>query len=305
MAAIRAPDRKILTDSNIMTAAVRDKSWEQAVRWLRDQPEQRELVLAGYYDDPLAEAAARYWQSPEWREIRSFLPNPAGAKALDVGAGRGIASFALAKEGFAVTALEPDQSELVGAGAIRNLAREQHVPIVVGNEAAEHLPFPEGTFDLIFGRAVLHHTRDLDATCRELYRVLKSGGTFVAVREHVISNERDLPRFFESHPLHRHYGGENAYRLIVYTDCIRTAGFQLERVLTPLRSPINIAPHSIESLQHELARRVSLGVPMIAATWRRLMRSRLCWASLQPLLELLDHRPGRLYSFVARKPEHN
>src|SRR6202521_5711825 len=100
-----------------MRGAIYDKSWEQAVRWLREQPEQRELVLANYYDDPLTEAATRYWRSAEWREIRTILPNPLGAKALDVGAGRGIASFALAKDGFAVTALEPDESGLVGAGA--------------------------------------------------------------------------------------------------------------------------------------------------------------------------------------------
>lgn len=286
-----------------MADAVCDKSWEQAVRWLRDQPDQRSQVLANYYDDPLAGAAARYWQSEEWRAIREFLPPARGARALDVGAGRGIASFALAKEGFAVTALEPDESELVGAGAIRNLAREQHLPIEVCSQTVEKLPFPDGTFDLVFGRAVLHHTRDLAATCRELYRVLKGGGAFVAVREHVVSHEHDLPRFFANHPLHRHYGGENAWRLDVYTDSIRGAGFRLERVLAPLRSPINLAPHSVESLQRELAARASLGVPLIGAMWRRLMRIGPCWACCRRLLELLDHRPGRLYSFIARKPE--
>ena len=45
-------------------------------------------------------------------------------QALDVGAGRGIASYALAREGFTVTVLEPDDSHLVGAGAIRSLAEE-------------------------------------------------------------------------------------------------------------------------------------------------------------------------------------
>ncbi|MGO9934854.1 MAG: class I SAM-dependent methyltransferase [Steroidobacteraceae bacterium] len=285
-----------------MTDAVYTKSWEQAVCWLRDQPEQRELVRANYYDDPLAEAAARYWRSAEWSEIRSFMGNPAGKKALDVGAGRGIASFALAKDGFSVTALEPDVSELVGAGAIRRLGCEQHLSIAVSNQAAELLPFPEGTFDLAFGRAVLHHAHDLPATCRELYRVLKPGGTFIAVREHVISHERDLPRFLDAHPLHRLYGGENAYRMEIYADAIRKAGFRLERILAPLQSPINFAPHSIDGLQHELARRGSLGVPMIAAMWRRLMRSKLLWTGAQPLLEFLDNRPGRLYSFVARKP---
>ena len=288
-----------------MGDAICDKSWEQAVRWLREQPQQRELVLAGYYDDPLADAAARYWQSAEWQAIRTLLPDRPGAKALDVGAGRGIASFALAKDGFEVTALEPDESELVGAGAIRNLAREQHLPIVVRTDAAEHLPFAEGTFDLTFGRAVLHHTRDLAGTCRELYRILKTGGTFIAVREHVISHERDLPKFLASHPLHGHYGGENAFPLRVYTDCIRRAGFRIERVLAPLRSPINLAPQSVETLKTELARRASLGIPPLAAAWQRLMRSRVFWTGLQSLLELFDTRPGRLYSFVARKPGQN
>lgn len=273
------------------------------MQWLREQPEQRDLVVAAYYDDPLADAAVRYWRSDEWREIRSFLPLPSAGEALDVGAGRGIASFALAKEGFSVTALEPDPSELVGAGAIRRLAREQHLPIEVCSQAAERLPFEDASFDVVFGRAVLHHTRDLAGTCRELYRVLRPGGTFVAVREHVVSHERDLPRFFESHPLHRLYGGENAFRLATYTDCIRAAGLHLERVLSPLRSPINFAPLSIDTLRQELASRMSFGIPGTARVWLRLMQSPPLWAGLQPLLEIIDRRPGRLYSFVARKPD--
>lgn len=273
------------------------------MQWLREQPEQRDLVLAAYYDDPLADAATRYWRSEEWRAIRSFLTLSSAGKALDVGAGRGIASFALAKEGFSVTALEPDPSEVVGAGAIRRLAREQHLPIEVCSHAAERLPFENKSFDVAFGRAVLHHTRDLAGTCRELYRVLKPGGTFVAVREHVVSHDRDLPKFLDSHPLHRLYGGENAFRLSIYTDCIRGAGFQLERVLSPLRSPINFAPLSVDSLRRELASRMSFGIPGTAGIWRRLLQSPPLWEGLQPLLEIIDRRPGRLYSFVARKPD--
>jgi len=287
----------------ILNNALNGRSWEEAVQWLREQPEQRDLVVANYYDDPLCDAADRYWHSEEWQQIRSFLPPSSAGKALDVGAGRGIASFALAKEGFRVTALEPDGSELVGAGAIRRLAHEQHLPIEVCNHPAEQLPFEDGSFAVVFARAVLHHTRDLQETCRELYRILERGGTFVAVREHVVSHERDLPRFFDSHPLHRHYGGENAFRLATYTDCICTAGFRIERVLSPLRSPINFAPHSIESLRRELASRMSLGLPGIAGMWQRLLESRPFWAGVQPLLEIIDRRPGRLYSFIARKPD--
>ena len=49
-------------------------SWEQAVQWLREQPSQRDLVLAAYYDDPLPAAAERYWGSEEWQAIRPLLP---------------------------------------------------------------------------------------------------------------------------------------------------------------------------------------------------------------------------------------
>jgi SAM-dependent methyltransferase len=285
-----------------MTVPGFEKSWEQAVQWLREQPDQREAVLAGYYDDPLAAAANRYWLSEEWRQIRQFLPHTIAAKALDIGAGRGIASFALAKDGFEVTALEPDRSELVGAGAIRKLAREQHLRIQIRDEVAEHLPFADASFDLAFGRAVLHHTENVAKTCREVYRVLTKGGTFIAVREHVISRDQDLQKFFELHALHRHYGGERAFRLGYYTEAIRSAGFTLERVLAPLRTPINFAPYSLSELQHELARRASFGIPALAAAWRGLLGTGFVWATLVPMLGAIDRRPGRLYSFIARKP---
>ena len=49
-------------------------TWEQAVQWLREQPDQQELVLGAYYDDPLPDAAQRYWRSEEWQAIRTLLP---------------------------------------------------------------------------------------------------------------------------------------------------------------------------------------------------------------------------------------
>jgi SAM-dependent methyltransferase len=284
-----------------MAPPVSQKSWGQTVQWLREQPDQLELILAGYYDDPLVNAATRYWQSEEWREIRKFLPNGVGAQALDVGAGRGIASFALAKDGFDVTALEPDCSDLVGAEAIRNLAREQNLRILISQESSERMPFADGSFDLVFGRAVLHHTKDLASTCEEIHRVLRPGGTFIAVREHVISRDQDLAKFLQLHPLHRYYGGEHAFRLRQYTEAIRNAGFTLNTVLAPLRSPINFSPNSLAGLQRKLAQQASLGFSPVAAFLRLLLRTRAGWAGLLPLLEVVDHRPGRLYSFIALK----
>lgn len=275
-------------------------SWEDAVRWLREQPGNEELVLAAYYDDPLTEAATRYWQSAEWADVRGHLPGARGT-ALDIGAGRGIASFALAREGFAVTALEPDASDLVGAGAIRALAREAGLPITVNQEFAEGLPFPDGSFDIVFARAAMHHTRDLPAACREVFRVLKPGGRLLGLREHVITSRADLPAFLGRHPLHKYYGGENAFLVAEYEAAIRSAGFRQLTTLGPFDSAINLAPRTVDSIQTELALRASFGLPGVGRLLRTVIAAPPIWRATRSVLRRLDNRPGRLYSFVATK----
>ena len=223
------------------------RTWEEAVSWLVSRPDQQALVRDCYYDSPLDAAAERYWQSAEWVAIRRLLPPVAGT-ALDMGAGRGIASYALAREGWQVTALEPDPSSLVGAGAIRYLASTQQLPITVIQEFGERIPFPTNTFDLVFARQALHHAKDLSQVCAEAARLLKPGGLLVAVREHVISKQQDLSAFFELHPLHKLYGGENAFLLDQYLGAMQRAGLAVEQILHPLASDINLAPLDRESL---------------------------------------------------------
>jgi len=282
-----------------MNARPQRLSWEDAVVWLRNQPDQRQLVVDAYYDDPLIAAAARYYGSSEWHEIAKLLAGRAG-KALDIGAGRGIASHALAKTGFAVTALEPDPSAIVGAAAIRSLAVESGLPISVVEEYSERLPFPDGAFDVVHGRAVLHHTRNLDVACAEIFRVLRPGGLLVAVREHVISKERDLARFHADHPLHHLYGGEHAYLLHHYVSALKAAGFSRLEVLPPLQSPINLFPHTIDTLRDAVVEKVSQRIS-IRPFLRLLLGRDIVFRSLLAVAERFDHRPGRLYSFVGHK----
>jgi SAM-dependent methyltransferase len=283
-----------------MNAESQFSSWEDAVAWLRRQPDQRQLVADCYYDDPLIDAADRYWRSEEWAAVQEHLALRSG-KALDVGAGRGIASYALAKDGFEVTALEPDTSNLVGSGAIRTLVAESGLPIQVVEEFSERLPFADSEFNVIFARAVLHHVRDLEAACREFFRVLKPGGRFIAIREHVISRQEDLPRFLEQHPLHRLYGGEHAYLLGQYVAAIQQSGFAKLTVLSPWQSPLNYAPHSLKTLKAEMARRAGRGNPGIERLVGILLNLPGVWPLARLVLNRFDHRPGRLYSFVAEK----
>ncbi|GAB7081067.1 class I SAM-dependent methyltransferase [Megalodesulfovibrio paquesii] len=273
------------------TPPANSMTWEEAVAWLRAQPGSEALVRACFFDDPLFDAAKRFHECTEWRAVRDLLPRPTpGARALDVGAGRGIASYALAADGWQVTALEPDPSGLVGAGAIAALAHESGLPIVIEQQMGERMPFDDASFDVVHARQVLHHARDLEQFCAELFRVLKPGGTFIATREHVVDNEADLAIFLEAHSLHRLYGGEHAFTLPRYLQALRTAGFALTHVLSPWESDINIYPSTVEDIRRQWARRWHLPshrlVPM--ALVRRRSRA---------LTE-----PGRLYTFVGRRP---
>jgi SAM-dependent methyltransferase len=278
-------------------------TWSQAVQTLREDPEQQALVKACYYDDPLQEAADRFWRSLEWKLISEYLPNVPG-DALDLGAGRGISSYALARDGWRVTALEPDPSPLVGAEAIRSLAGETGLPIQVVSDYSETLPFLDGSFDLVHCRQVLHHAQDLLQTCREIGRVLKPGGMMIATREHVISKPEDLQTFLDQHPLHHLYGGENAFMLRDYTHAIRSGGLRIVKTLAPFDSAINYFPATEEQIN-------TVCIAYASKVTGRHLANYLAESSFagpyfkifcRKSFNLLTKSPGRLYSFVAIKP---
>jgi SAM-dependent methyltransferase len=281
---------------------VAQMTWEAAVLWLREQPDFQQLVMDAYYDDPLQHAAERYRQGEEWQEILKIVgPEIVSMDVLDVGAGRGISSYAFAKTGARVSALEPDPSSIVGTGAIRSLATAGALEIAVVENKSETLPFAENSFDIVFARAVLHHADDLPAACGEFFRVLKKGGRLIAVREHVISRAEDLSAFFKIHPLHALYGGENAYLLSHYQDTMASAGFELLQTLSPFSSAINYAPHTRDSLIDGFA--AKLPFSFIAKSFTAtLKKSRFLGDMVMSAASRVDHRPGRLYSFVARRP---
>ena len=265
-----------------------EMTWEQAVDWLKSQPGHLDLVRACYYDDPLAAAAQRFYDSAEWQAVRELLRGRSGA-ALDIGAGRGISSYALARDGWIVSALEPDPSESVGAGAIRQLSEATNVSIKTVVEWGERLPFADATFDLVYCRAVLHHARNLQDLCREASRVLRPGGLFLATREHVLSKENDLEAFLNSHPLHLFYGGEHAYVLSEYLEAIEKAGLKISRIFNPNGSDINLHPNTRAQLKQNWARKLRLPI------------SRMIPAAALDYVGRRSTVPGRLYSFAAIK----
>lgn len=273
-------------------------TWEESVKELRNNPANHQVIIDNYFDEDIDSSIERFRESEEFKAVIECV-NPNTKSVLDIGAGRGMAAYAFAKMGIHATALEPDPSNDVGAGAIRSIASRHQLPIDVVETFGESLPFGDNQFDLVYVRQVLHHANDLETFCKEVYRVLKPGGVFIATREHVLSKDADLDIFLNKHPLHHLYGGEHAYTLKHYTTCLNNAGFQLEQILHPYSSVINFAPISVVEMKNNFAKKLSNFIGETLAM--KLLNVTMVYKLLAKVKAHNDHTPGRLYSFVCKK----
>ena len=110
-------------------------------------------------------------------KLSKALGGPVGPfeRALEIGAGTGYFSLNLLRAGVVREAVATDISQ----GMLDELsasADQLGLSIDTVCTEAEGLPFPDDSFDLVFGHAVLHHLPDLDAAFREFRRVLRPGG---------------------------------------------------------------------------------------------------------------------------------
>jgi SAM-dependent methyltransferase len=107
----------------------------------------------------------RVWEIE--RVVRFLEPS---ARILEIGAGTGQQALELASRGFQVEAIEIPDS---------NYADSRLFPVV--DYDGRRIPYPDGSFDVVFSSNVLEHVSDLANLHAEIRRVLKPGGYCIHV----------------------------------------------------------------------------------------------------------------------------
>jgi len=160
-----------------------------------------EQVAAAYQDTKLAQVLYHDWEAETYDEKWSIsydercidyargvfdaavpdAPLPYRT-ALELGCGSGFFLLNLMQSGVARRGAVTDLSPGMVKVALRN-AEKLGLDVEGRVADAETIPYPDDSFELVVGHAVLHHIPDVEQSLREVVRVLKPGGRFVFAGE--------------------------------------------------------------------------------------------------------------------------
>jgi SAM-dependent methyltransferase len=116
----------------------------------------------------------RYRDYAPWMPATLRYSDWRGAQVLEIGVGLGSDHLSFALAGAHLHALDLSAEHL--RHTQRHLAYHGlKTEATLGD--AEHNPYPDSHFDLVYSFGVLHHTPNIEAAIAEVHRVLKPGGT--------------------------------------------------------------------------------------------------------------------------------
>ena len=171
--------------------------------------------------------------------VQSLTPDVAGKAVLDAGCGPGAYAEWLLSRGAVVTAVDANEKMLEHA---RRRIGEKARLILANLE--EPLGFlADGSFDGIVCPLTVAYLRDLDASFKEFFRVLKRGGWFVFSTEHPFFNYGyyGLDNYFETKQVAATWKGfgepfkmpSHYHSLGCLANALTGAGFLIDRILEP------------------------------------------------------------------------
>jgi SAM-dependent methyltransferase len=158
---------------------------------LRSADEIREVntryhdVAADSYDAKWGIDFGEIGQSQVLGKLRKLLGaelDDGYSRSLEIGAGTGYFTLNMLQAGVVDEATCTDISPGMMATLTAN-ARRLGLSVRVARADAESLPFPDQSFDLVLGHAVLHHLPNLRRAFAEFHRVLRPGGRILFAGE--------------------------------------------------------------------------------------------------------------------------
>jgi SAM-dependent methyltransferase len=187
--------------------------------------------------------------------VLEWLNAQPGEYVLDLGCGNGQLTQRISDSGAHVLGVDAS-AEMVTAARERGIEAEQ--------ASAEALPFLDGTFDAVFSNAVLHWVRDQDAMMRQVHRVLKPGGRFVAEmggHGNVAAIHVALTAVLDRHGFGDRERGVNYYPTTnSYTERLERNGFIVEKMALIPR-PTKLPESGMEGWLRTFRRGVLEGLP--------------------------------------------
>lgn len=128
-------------------------------------------VLSNWRNPLLSPPTPGHLEAIRLHEIESVIPlMPAQARILEIGAGTGWQARALAQHGFDVESIDLPTSQYAGSRVWP-----------VRNYDGVSIPFPPGSFDVVFSSSTLEHIPHLRGFQGEMRRVLKPGGIAIHI----------------------------------------------------------------------------------------------------------------------------
>ena len=141
---------------------------------------------------------------------------------VDIGTGAGFTAFAMAQVSDRVIATDITQPMLRQA---RRISGERELGnVMLSQNAAESLPFSNGSLDLITSRVAAHHFRNFEAALDEAQRTLKSGGSLV-IADSIAPEDDAVAKWMNDIELRRDFSHIQNRKISVIRRMLEDRGF--------------------------------------------------------------------------------
>jgi SAM-dependent methyltransferase len=162
-------------------------------------------------------------------QIEAELQGHRAARVLDLGCGGGHVSYRAAPLVAEVVACDVTAAML---DAVAATAAERGLHnITVQQAAAEHLPFPDASFDILLCRFTAHHWQNMEAGLRQARRVLKPGSLAVII-DTIAPADAALDTHLQAVEVLRDASHVRNYTIAEWFAAFSRSGFSIERLTT-------------------------------------------------------------------------